>query len=169
MVKLEEIQVLNISSQYYEGQIKNVSPQVAFIKDFAMGVPIGSYLALNQFAKYCKANGDSFNPSDLIESSAFKAFSQYTLNACYGNGGIYKQVDGNKYFFVGFRIKESGFIGGAWLPFNDEIKALLDVKIISKEEHEKRVKENQYKATLSRLVAMGVPEDIAKATLAQAK
>lgn len=149
----EEIQILQLPSQFVEESGNHFTDTTAHIWAFAKGLKDNEALGLDGFLRYCRKNGDVFNISDVITLNTFKNFARYTLKSVAVGQGCYKVNDkGEKCFFCVYRQKKDGHIMGAWLPYNEEIKALLQVKTITQDEARER-QEKREKAMLEKLMA----------------
>lgn len=146
VIGLDKVQVLQLPTSFVEGSGNSFTSNTAFIWSWAKALEDKEALSLDKFLLYCRSRRDVFNIADVITINDFKSFSRYTLKSCATGQGLYKlDTQGNKCFFCVYRQKKDGRIMGAWLPYNDETKAILKVTTVTKEDAEKKAEEKRRK------------------------
>lgn len=145
-VGLEKVQVLQLPTSFVEGSANSFTVNTTFIWSWAKVLGDGEALSLDKFLMYCRSRRDVFNVADVITINDFKSFSRYTLKSCATGQGLFKlDAEGNKCFFCVYRQEKDGRIMGAWLPYNEDTKAILKVTTVTKEEAEKKAEEKRRK------------------------
>lgn len=136
---------------FKEGSNYKTTDQVAILKNFAFGLNDDEMLSLEHFKKWCNSKSELYcKSSNLVLLESFKAFSKYTIRACLGLQGVCKKDTNGLQFFAVVRNKETGEIFGFWNYWTDEIRNLLGVRVISKEE-QKEIELKKKKALFEKL------------------
>lgn len=148
--KNEEFQKLFIESKIeVVTKPQTVTAKLAHIYNFAKGIE-GKMSLDNMFKTYCLSKGGSFRASDLITIKDWADFQKCTIKACISGNGLFKVINGEKYFFQITRDKVTGELSGEWAPFAS-LDGLFNVSVMTEEEYKVRKAEKE-KRQLAKLL-----------------